>query len=39
VYTFTKSRFYIFQGVDLREYAKQIENDLAKVENGSIEDC
>ena len=28
-----------FQGVDLRQYSKQIEADLLEVENASIQDC
>ena len=30
---------YFFQGVDLRQYSKQIEADLLEVENASIQDC
>ena len=29
----------LIQGVDLRQYSRQIEQDLLKVENASIEDC
>ena len=29
----------VYQGVDLRQYSKQIEADLLEVENASIQDC
>ena len=29
----------IFQGVDLRQYSKEIEKDLLDVENASVQDC
>lgn len=29
----------IFQGMDLRQYSKQIEKELKEVENASIQDC
>ena len=31
--------FLICQGVDLRQYSRQIEGDLHEVENASILDC
>ena len=31
--------FFMFQGVDLRQYSKQVETELLQVENASIQDC
>lgn len=31
--------YFVVQGVDLRQYSKQIESDLRNVENESIHDC
>ena len=29
----------IFQGVDLRQYSKQVEAELQRIEQASIKDC
>ena len=31
--------YFLHQGVDLRQYSKQIESELLEVENDSIQDC
>lgn len=31
--------FVCFQGVDLRQYSKQVETELQKIEQASIKDC
>lgn len=28
-----------FQGVDLRQYSKQVESELQRIEQASIKDC
>lgn len=36
---FTLLTFFFVQGVDLRQYSKQVEAELQRIEQASIKDC
>lgn len=39
MFVYTLITFFIVQGVDLRQYSKQVEAELQRIEQASIKDC